>query len=207
MKPMYLCAGMSRSGSTWLYNVVRLLTEQHYDPVHVGYVTSFQADWRANFEAAVIKVHDKTPKLVEGSVIFTCYRDLRDVAASLMLKKWVNASNVIGALHSAVEGYEYYRPLSTFEFEYRLLIGEPVSLIESIAEVMGLWCEPQAIARAVQDMEHSKYSSATYDSTNLLHHQHFTKRVPGYYKEVLSPKLIEQIEDTFGPWLKEKGYA
>jgi len=221
MKPLYLCAGMPRSGSTWLYNVVRLLCERHYDKVHSCYVYHYQRDWLGWADAAVIKVHEPVPILFHPDarvkqVVLTCRRDLRDVAASHILKGWQTEANVVGILHTIVAWYKFYEAKSAFEFEYESLLIDPVSLIKDIGVNLGkpsnwqggfgMLDTEEAREVAVEVSQLSNTSSATYDKTNLLHRNHSTRRVVGYYKEVLSPALIKNIEATFGDWLRKWGY-
>lgn len=78
-----LCAGMTRSASTWLYNAARLLVSHSVDTdISYGWINDFKhLPPRYN---AVIKLHKYEPELVRNSThILYSYRDIRDVLASM----------------------------------------------------------------------------------------------------------------------------
>ena len=82
-----LCTGMPRSGSTWLFNAVRLLLQSE-----AAEVCSY---WKGDFDALkflrsagpekilLLKIHRHSPVLEKkAAVIFYSIRDIRDVIAS-----------------------------------------------------------------------------------------------------------------------------
>src|SRR3954454_11133001 len=86
-KKVILCAGPSRSGSTWQYNIIRLLTKAAYGESYGAWVLDYDPANPA--PAHVVKIHDPQHlgKLVPNAIV-TGHRDLRDVLASARRMKW-----------------------------------------------------------------------------------------------------------------------
>jgi hypothetical protein len=103
-----------------------------------------------------------------------------------------------------VNEHRFYEPWSVYEFDYEDLLKEPAALVKNIAFLLGISCEPSAIIDEIDGL--SNTSTHAYDKINLLHKQHCTRRVIGYYREILSPELIGNIENTFRDWMKRWGY-
>ena len=85
------CAGMIRSGSTWQYNVTSELLEHCEIAKRLGFAESESTlkRWISLDTNAVIKVHQPYNSLINDvgagrARVVYIYRDLRDVAASLM---------------------------------------------------------------------------------------------------------------------------
>src|ERR1044071_1291460 len=83
-----ICVGLYRSGSTWQYQIAADLVERHRDGHRHGFVDSLSPEsgtWD------VVKLHDPddtcAERLRQGQALgLYIYRDLRDVAFSLMHK-------------------------------------------------------------------------------------------------------------------------
>lgn len=202
VKPTFLCAGMLRSGSTWLYNVVRLLCKEHYGTIWQSYITEYMPGWKGN--AAVVKTHGIVGKLFEDNpTIVICRRDIRDVAASLILKKWYKPSNICGILRETIKTYEFYQPQATFDFEYGELLDNEVELAEKVGKALDLPCDAPKIVAEIERISYQAY----YDrAISLFHLKHSTRRESGYYRDVLSPQMIKHIESAFCYWLSKWGY-
>ena len=84
---IYVCAGMYRSGSTWLHNAVRLILARAGAPgLAAGWIAN--KDFLLTHETSVVKVHAFEEDLAgrEGAIVLTSHRDLRDIMASLQRK-------------------------------------------------------------------------------------------------------------------------
>ncbi|MEM9155856.1 MAG: hypothetical protein AAGB13_12620, partial [Cyanobacteria bacterium P01_F01_bin.33] len=100
-----LCAGMKRSGSTWLYNVLRVLLQEHTTyQVYGAWVSDYDAKNLAPIH--LIKVHGFNSQLLDYSdLVFTSRRDIRDVIASLIRKGWIEPSNALSAVSEIIENH------------------------------------------------------------------------------------------------------
>jgi hypothetical protein len=84
-----VCAGNQRSGSTWLYNIVRLAY------ISAGYKTygAWIDEYIPTLEADIhiIKTHQFHEGLSNvADIVIVSTRDLRDCAASLVRKQWIS---------------------------------------------------------------------------------------------------------------------
>ena len=69
-------AGMKRSGSTWLFNVVRMLAERQYGKRNVYSAWYGDYDRADKREVHIVKVHGFDRSLVEaGTLVFTSARE------------------------------------------------------------------------------------------------------------------------------------
>src|SRR5262245_49638153 len=101
---IYVCAGMYRSGSTWLYNAVRLILAKAEVPgLAAGWIA--EKDTLLKHKNPVVKTHafDADLAACETAVVLTSHRDLRDVLASLHRK--FNTGFSLQPLRDAVESH------------------------------------------------------------------------------------------------------
>jgi len=83
-----LAAGTQRSGSTWAFNVARLILSNQD--------TSLKATWIDDYvpggeTSALLKIHSPDDQWSEkAATVLTCHRDLRDIIVSLHDRGWVN---------------------------------------------------------------------------------------------------------------------
>ena len=85
-KKRIICAGMYRSGSTWLFNVVRHIFLSNQINPQSGYMRNIDSEDKRSVH--IIKIHPYQSDIIYGDVvIFTSVRDLRDVASSAVKVK------------------------------------------------------------------------------------------------------------------------
>jgi hypothetical protein len=159
---LILAAGMPRSGSTWLYNALRLLLGDDPDLV-AGWV-----DDVAGRQAAIllVKVHDPYDLAERTDLIFTTYRPLPDVAASLGRMGWPNDMT---AMQRVKAQREFWAPRSNCDIAYSDIVESPAETVSRIAGVLGV--ANKNIAGQLLTM---KEPATGYDPVNLLHHGHRT---------------------------------
>jgi len=209
---IYVCAGMCRSGSTWLYNAVRLIL------AHAG-IAGCKAGWISERESllknenAVIKIHAFDAELASpANVILTSHRDLRDVAASLRRKFKTPFS--VEDMRGTVETHERWSALANYELHYENLLGDKMGELLRLARSLRLPDENyerlrfDAILRELEGEEFCEARSTPqrYDAVNLLHDGHITDGRHGSWDGVLARREIAQIEREFRPWLEARGY-
>jgi hypothetical protein len=103
---------------------------QQYENVYGCYAPDYQQDKYEKANAAVIKTHKPVPRFLNcelQSIVLTCRRDLRDIAASHILKHWATEQNIVSILHAAVNEHRFYEPWSVYEFDYEDLLKEPAA--------------------------------------------------------------------------------
>ena len=121
--PVVVC-GMSRSGSTWLFNAARLLLNWP------GYWCD---DW-AERDRCVVKVHNWLPygpTLVRrASVILGSKRNLDEITRSMARMGWKRPTVDILAV------YQNWVPYVNYEMDYKQLLDNPAGVIRVVAAVL-----------------------------------------------------------------------
>lgn len=143
-----LCTGMQRSGSTWSYNVCRLLLEGAAGDLGLRLTAGFRDAERlerfltAEADAAtlfVIKTHTPGPealaRMAEAKVRNVCtFRDPRDCVASKMKFQSVEFEVAINVLKENLHYLFLYQSMSDVHFvRYEDMVADPRREIRRIA--------------------------------------------------------------------------
>jgi hypothetical protein len=146
---------MYRSGSTWQYNIASRLVEQHRGGCRLGFFTPAnfierrlrQRVMQTDQNYQILKVHDRdkcfASLLADGCArAVYSYRDLRDVAYSLMHKLNSSFEDVVlqrGVLEAAIANDEFWtRQPGTVCQEYDRILSTPVVCIHEVADHLGI---------------------------------------------------------------------
>jgi hypothetical protein len=207
MPKLVLAAGIRRSGSTWLYNVIRFAF------INAGYTTysDFYASYQPETPADVhvVKVHEFVANLAEQNpLVLTTYRDLRDIAASCVrLKLAENTPESLRLVTKEVVGREYsaWKSHANLEIRYADMIRDRPAAIRRVLRALGLnSVDPREVDRDVQKLSFMAFTDL--DPVSQLWPQHITDGGVGSYRKFLSDASIEAIEEVGGPWLATHGY-
>lgn len=209
---IYVCAGMYRSGSTWLYNAVRLILEDAGAPdLAAGWAG--EKDRLITRRNVVIKIHAFDEDLAARQIIaLTSHRDLRDVAASLARKFKTGFS--IATLRETVESHERWSRIAVFDLHYEDLLADKMRELQKVAAALRL---PPAVLERLpyesilariegEKFTETRSTSGRFDSVNLLHEGHITDGRHGSWEGTLPAGDVNAIEKEFRPWLVAKGY-
>jgi len=197
------CAGCHRSGSTWLFNAVRLIMEVTGDEVYSCFATDYDAENTAPIH--VVKCHNKRKFLLDSDRIFTTKRDLRDIAASAVRRGLIDQSECIDYLHRIiVREYRPWKPFSHLEIKYEDLVRNKNLYIQDLAKLLKVEVNPAAIHKKIESLPIPKGNQR--DPVTLLHSNHITDGTPGSYKKTLSPYMQDLIRITFHNWLFRNDY-
>lgn len=200
-----LCAGMSRSASTWLYNAARLLVSQR-----VG--TDMVFGWVEDVEHlpaptnAVIKLHDYDARLVrQSSHILYSYRDIRDVLASM--KRIWNKKPAVETADRLVSLYRRWTEKADYIVRYEDIIADKTRVIEEMAKTLGIENpDPQPIIDEISRMSYdSDGPKSSHNQINLFHKQHITDGKSNSWHGHVKPRLIAEIERRHQSWFEECG--
>lgn len=206
---IYLAAGLPRSGSTWLYNALRLLL------THVG--TTLAAGWVGDkaelmqAENCLIKLHRPDPDLFSADFIFTCHRDLRDLVASYWRKFGRHAfPPAFGyVLNDVMEYYDCWAPRAIYDMKYEQMIVDKPAELGRLATALGLapGLDFTAIAAEIEALtcDPGRKNDHGWDSLTLLLEGHITNGQPGARAE-LTPEELAGIENVYESWLTAHGY-
>lgn len=207
-KKLILCAGIPRSGSTWMYNMIRLMLERSGRTVYGAWIQDYQPEMSADVH--LVKVHEPLGEdwLKKADVIFCSHRDLRDIAASSIRMGWAkNDEEVITLLDNVLKMHSFWSAKASYELHYEDLLENSLAPAADMARVLGLHLKQQQLYQICQETDALEYRNGkVHDSITLLHPHHRQVGRHGRFRDELSPELIQQIECQFGPWLVNHRY-
>ncbi len=206
-----LCAGIPRSGSTWLYNAARLLLAQQFGEanVHGTWIEQYDASNPAAWH--VVKVHEPDESLAwRAKTVLTSRRDLRDIAASAWKRGWISdESSALSFVDSVVRQHQFWQPRCAFEMIYERMRNDPAGELHRVATALSMNVDPAATADIVKTIDalgHNDASERDFDPANLLHKKHIMDGRVGYHAETLPPDVLARIETRAAEWLAASGY-
>jgi hypothetical protein len=198
-------AGMPRSGSTLLFNIVRLCLEQrHGQEVVSGWLGDLQK--LPQRRVYLLKAHTVSRVMeYRAAEIFYSYRDIRDALVSAGRKFGTQVS--IELCRDYVREYTAATRYASHLFRYESLIADATPAIRQVAVCLGIEVNVQRIAADLPDRDRTpSEGNRDYDPTTLLHRGHSTNTESGSWRTSLAPELQRQIHSEFGWWLAELGY-
>jgi hypothetical protein len=207
-KVTILVAGMRHSGSTALFNIIRLALERNEMNFVAGYSEKIVVD-ELDFnqtELALLKTHELRDDILQrATFIFTTKRDLRNTVASAVRRKFPTLEKVGGATEYAKYNrsiYEQWSNKSNFEFCYEEFITQPLSVIQKVLSVIGLHkVDSVSIYNQLMNLPTDQYSKT------LLSPIHITDPArERNYLDTLTDKEIQVIDSQHAGWLQQNGY-
>ncbi len=202
-----LAAGTSRSGSTWVFNVARLIL-RNQDP-------TLKAAWISDYvpgseTSALLKIHDPDAQWSErAEKILTCHRDLRDIIVSLHDIGWVNKEDkaaVLANAKAAREAHEYWSARSDINLSYDEIINHPQTSARRIARACGIFIDQNTTAQIVCKVDDLIDGSTSYNPENLLHPNHRRDGRIGRWIGDLNADTAEAIVAENRDWFVRFGY-
>lgn len=210
---LVVCAGIPRSGSTWLYNAARLLltaTTGDSAAVHGTWIEHYEPSNSARFH--VVKVHEPDEALAwRAKTILTSRRDLRDIAASAWKRGWVaDEASTLAFLDTVAAQHAFWKARAAFEMVYERMRTDPRAELAAVATAMGL--SPDAscldgVMREIESLGHDESSEEQFNPANLLHKKHIMDGRVGYHAETLPADLLRTINSRFADWLRAHDYG
>ncbi len=209
---LVLCAGIPRSGSTWLYNAARLLLMRHAG------VSSIYGAWIAQYDSSntapwhVIKIHDPDEGLLwRARVAFTSRRDLRDIAASAWKRGWVgDEPTTIAFLDNVVAQHTFWRDRCAHQMTYEQMLHDRPAELARIANALNLPIDSAALRAISNDIDSLGFDDSRegdFDTETLLHKRHIIDGRPGSHAHTLPADVVATINQRYGDWLRANAYA
>jgi len=198
-----LSAGMWRSGSTLLFNVLReiLLSIPGY-VISTGYATQTIFNKKADFY--IVKLHYFTDYFLDkADYIFYTYRDVRTsmVSAFRMFNEPIQFGNVC----KNIENY-YIAKEKGVLIKYEQLVQQPILVTKDILNTLG-WTDildASVIVRRAVSWRPPLQDNM--DSISLLHKNHFTNTGDDDWRTMIPLQMQKAISCEFRDWLLECGY-
>ncbi|XOV89480.1 MAG: sulfotransferase domain-containing protein [Pseudomonadota bacterium] len=199
-------AGMRHSGSTALFNILRLALEQSAIAFESGYSEREWVLGPRTRPVRLIKTHELRDDLLPTeTLIITSVRDLRDAVASGVRRKFDMCEKLGGAVAYAKYNRsldELWADRSDYVFRYEEFMRDPYHAIRQLLDFVGL--EDVDISRVQEQVLH--LPTDNYNTT-LLSNTHITdpERTLNY-TDTLTENEIRQITSQNLTWLLKYDY-
>ena len=207
-RKLLVIGGMRHSGSTALFNIVRLAFEKSGRPYFSGYSEREETMDRLHNSdlPGVIKTHELRGDILHmAGQILTSQRDLRDSVASAARRNFPLYVKMGSAEEYAKHNralYEMWARHSDFEFVYESFIESPLAIVRDVLAATDF---DESLAEEIT-AEVLCLPTDQYDIT-LLSPQHITD--PSHqvrYHNTLTEQQITAIQSQHFDWLSEHGY-
>lgn len=208
---LIVCNGMPRSGSTLIYNLVRIYLEQQVELETLGFFSDDDLSAQEellrqkaeNTSCALLKTHFAfNTEITQVLEIYTI-RDPRDIAVSMMRIWGFSAEKAMRSLAHHVEIAETYQNRSDIFFlPYEMIQRDYKSLLTGVSAFIGKpFCERSATVAlsAVDDMRKKSRSQRLSKVKKALHN--FFKsanrkfRIGKLLKSFLPYSLVTRLRD------------
>jgi len=230
------CCGMIRSGSTLQYQLAAGLVEVCGTGRRSRYVSENRfaellTEYKEISGLIVVKAHLLTPAMEDllidrRALSIGCYRDIRDVAVSIMRKWNVTFEELVANrwLDRAIEMLESWslHPRHLLS-KYEDVRDNPAREVLRIASHLSIDCSDRLAVdladafsieqqrRRVQIIAEKKASlnieGDYWDKESLLHHNHLFSGGSGDWKNMLTQQQVKILESRHRDWLLAKGYC
>ena len=216
-----ICCGMPRSASTWVYNIVmEACNWLGNGAMSIGFVNLDKyrgINW-GNPKWRVAKVHSYDGIFVDLTqhVFLYSYRDIREVAASLVVMKGWLKEDVLNILHNQIipTSLGWLNHPFRILLPYNKIIKKPISSANLIADSIGIEIDAEnlkkiiyrhsrpSVEKFVKDKnlmpDNGGFKGDSVDGETLYWHNHIT-RAGGKWREIFG-------DNSFGPevdqWLE-----
>jgi len=213
---LIIVCGMYRSGSTLIYQIVANL---------IGYDKGLGLRWtRQDLEriqktgdTGILKIHTPVPdmeQIVRDRRYIYSYRDIRDVFASMSVKRYRNSDGKlspllnVGRICGCIESDAYFRARSSLIVRYESEIESLNVLVERVASSLGIESYDRSIAErlSLQNVKQFTDSLPDKDYGRTLFCRHHVSDGKSKFRQFLSNAYIRIIEHYAGDWLLQNGY-
>lgn len=208
MEKLVLCVGMMRSGSTWLFNVLRYCYMNAGYKTYSGHIDNYDPTVPAHVH--ILKLHRYHLEYqAAADFIFFTYRDVRDAVASKVRRNLIKHSAgaaAKSALELINEECLTWYPHADLEVRYEDMITDRVAVVEAVIRTLGL--QGVSAAEVNRDVEKLRMMALSErDRTTQLWPDHVTDGRSGSFRGTLSPEAVRAVEEVASGWLTERGYA
>jgi hypothetical protein len=194
---------MPRSGSTLLFNMLRLILKRKWPRLSSGWcddIASLPAG-----DAFLIKTHalGRFYRWRARNSFYT-YRDVRVAAVSNFRKfgHMPSVADIRGMIHQ----YLIAKQSCDLIFSYEDLTGRTAKVVSSLSETLATPVQAECIVEEVLGLA-AISTSEGYSKDTLLHEGHRTGTQDDEWREVLPAGLVAEVNSQFGWWFAECGYA
>jgi hypothetical protein len=200
-------AGMRHSGSTALFNLIRLALQEkglNYASFYSEGVNKELLD-DPDSGPLLIKAHEvRDDVLLRADVIITTRRDLRDTVASAKRRKFPLLQQLGGVVEYAKYNrvlHDVWLPHSDYQFVYESYMASPEKEVRKLLSFLGLDVDVGPLCAQVANLPDDDYA------TTLLSNTHITDPYRMMtFEDTLDPAQIIRINTDHAGWLQRYGY-
>jgi tetratricopeptide (TPR) repeat protein len=187
-------AGVPRSGSTWVYNVTRLLLEISARKIYACWQADYAPLQHEDADVHVVKVHSPDDLKFPYDLVLTTKRDTVDRVASLIRMGWVQkeADNVRKTIQHQEALYQFWKSRADIEVSFEAITKQPERAVQQIAHALKLPCTPKKAEDVLNRLSALKMpeEGAPHDPVTQLHPGHRsdgseTQRIADWIRSVL----------------------
>lgn len=198
---LVISAGMPRSGSTLLYNILRLLLIEEIPDVIAGWENDVQLQFGSN---TLLKTHQPFRYHQQADYTFATVRDVRVCAVSAARMWKSNSYLTMEHIQYCIQCYEQAKQHSNLLIPYEQFY--PNHMIEWITRIMGVlqvFMDPyQVYAKSIALVPPNQPG---YSKETLLHQNHLTHSTLNHWYKLAPQSLQEQVQQEYGWWFGEYG--
>lgn len=228
-------AGMPRTKSMWMHNVVRaLLVAEKKDPLpHIQPVNEKPLLEQAYIspmgkgEVYCIKTHIELRSDLPMTRIICTYRDPRPVMLSAMRFMKYDFDQAMGWTMHHLEQIDHYRDSHAQDIifiSYEQSVAKPIEIVEAIAKFLELTpsreqivdiCEQfsrENVKKLIQEIHERAENVQKVGNIRLMDQNtgfqtnHISSQNDDEWRDVFSLEQIKALNTTFRPWLEKYGY-
>jgi len=209
---LILSAGMQRSGSTWLYNAIRLLLMHSSLTREItGHGWIGDLSMLPQKKIMLIKIHDFNQKILDldlPKIVFYSFRDVRDALASSK-RKW-NQEPSMKLADRLIQNDRQWRSHAHFIVRYESMMKDQLGTLLALSNMLKI-TDGSNIQEIISEIDALKYENPgnknpLYHMENLLHKGHITDGRHGSWKGILEDALLEQIQTKYREWFIQNNY-
>lgn len=210
---LIITAGMPRSGSTLLFNMVRLAVlaepkSQKEERLSSGWISEILE--MPDASAYLVKTHRLSRLMtMKSNSIFYSYRDVRDALVSNYRK--FDKSPSIEIVREWIRQYSIAKSKSVKMLKYEDMIKDLRSQIIEISNTLSKELSDETINSLVYELNSMADRSSLdgekrFSSDTLLHKNHITGTRSGEWQTLFDKELINDIHKEFDWWFSENQY-
>lgn len=201
-------AGMRHSGSTALFNIVRLALKQCGADFVSFYSEGTQSERLHDPDCPLllIKTHEFRDDVASrASMVITTRRDLRDTVASAKRRKFPTYERLNGAVEYAKYNrtlHDIWHRYSDYEFVYEAYMAAPLAEMAKLFRFMGLdGLDAAAVHAEVSTLPVDQYQTSLLSATHITDPERLLS-----FKDSLAESEVTKINRDHAAWLQRYGY-
>ena len=203
-RPLYTAAGMPRSGSTLLFNLLReILRAEWAEELSSGWIGDVQQLPKG--KAYLVKLHAFDPQLRRRATKSFCtYRDVRVAVVSAFRKFGVNLRS--HRSNGGSSSTRLRREECDLLIRYEDLVVDPEKFTRLVAEALGTTVDVEGTTERVLGLQSPPDGASSYSKETLLHPGHKTGTGDNDWRDVLESDLVDEINSQFQWWFAQCQY-